>query len=129
MFSRTDSDWANGQEARMRNRESSSWNVRSLTRLKSVLMVSSFMLFLSGSAAILRGGELQSARFEFALIGDMPYDARQEQEFANVRRISTRLMSRLSCMTAISGGTVGRGPSQPGGFLRAVTRSSRIVWV
>ena len=52
MFSRPYSYWANGQEARMRNREADSWNVRSLTGLKSALMVSSFMLILSGSAAL-----------------------------------------------------------------------------
>jgi len=70
----------------MRNREAGSWNVRSLTGLKSALMVLSFMLLLSGSAAILGGGELQSARFEVALIGDMPYDARHEKEFAHVMK-------------------------------------------
>ena len=30
--------------------------------------------------------EAQSARFEFALIGDVPYDARHEKEFANVMK-------------------------------------------
>ena len=29
---------------------------------------------------------MQSARFEFALIGDVPYDARHEKEFANVMK-------------------------------------------
>jgi hypothetical protein len=48
-------------------------------------VVSSFLLILSGSAA-LYGEEPQSARFEFALIGDMPYDARHEKEFANVMK-------------------------------------------
>ena len=71
----------------MRNRDEAGWwNVRSLTGLKSALMVLSFMLLLSGSAAILGGGELQSARFEVALIGDMPYDARHEKEFAHVMK-------------------------------------------
>jgi hypothetical protein len=41
------------------------------------------MLSLSGSAAF-QEGQLPSSRFEFALIGDMPYDARHEREFANV---------------------------------------------
>ena len=31
-------------------------------------------------------GEKESGRFEFALIGDMPYDGRQEKEFANLMR-------------------------------------------
>src|SRR5215813_13765794 len=30
------------------------------------------------------GGERQRARFDFALISDMPYDARHEREFANL---------------------------------------------
>ena len=33
---------------------------------------------------------MQSARFEFALIGDMPYDARHEKEFANVMKDNQR---------------------------------------
>src|SRR5207244_11347301 len=32
------------------------------------------------------GREVSGPRFEFALIGDMPYDARQEKEFANLIR-------------------------------------------
>ena len=44
------------------------------------------MLFLSGCAAIQGEREIQSARFEFALIGDMPYDARTEKEFANAMK-------------------------------------------
>lgn len=69
----------------MRNRESGSLNVRSLTGLMPALMVSSFMLIFAGSAT-LQGGETQGARFEFALIGDMFYDARHEQEFTNVMK-------------------------------------------
>lgn len=67
----------------MRNREAGWWNVRSLTGRTSDLLVSSLLLFLPGSAT-LQAGQTQSARFEFALIGDVPYDARQEKEFANV---------------------------------------------
>jgi hypothetical protein len=68
----------------MRNRDAGSWNVCSLTGRKSALMVSCCLLFLAGSATILGGGELQSASFAFALIGDMPYDARHDKEFAHV---------------------------------------------
>lgn len=64
--------------------EADSSAVRSLTGLKSLLLVSCFMCFLPGRGTILGGGERQSARFEFALIGDMPYDSRHEREFANV---------------------------------------------
>jgi hypothetical protein len=67
----------------MRNTEVGSSKVRSLTVLKSALIVSYFMLFLSGCATI-QG--VQGARFEFALIGDVPYDARHEKEFANVMK-------------------------------------------
>ena len=44
------------------------------------------VLFLSDSTASQAGTDMQFGRFEFALIGDMPYDARQEKEFANVMR-------------------------------------------
>jgi hypothetical protein len=70
----------------MRSREADSWKVRSCTELKSVLIVSYVMLFLSSCAAIQGERGIQSPRFEFALIGDMPYDARTEKEFANVMR-------------------------------------------
>lgn len=43
----------------MRNREASSWNVRPLTGLKSALIVSSCLLFLSGSTT-LQGGKLKA---------------------------------------------------------------------
>jgi hypothetical protein len=56
----------------MRSRAAGSWKVRSLTGLKSALMVAYFMCFLSGSATSRGETEMQSARFEFALIGDMP---------------------------------------------------------
>jgi hypothetical protein len=44
------------------------------------------MGFVSGSAIMLGGAEPRSARFEFALIGDMPYDSRQAREFGNVMK-------------------------------------------
>src|SRR2546428_2788894 len=70
----------------MRNREAGSWKVCSRTGPMSALIVSCFMLFLSGCAAIQGERGIQSAGFEFALIGDMPYDERTEKEFANVMR-------------------------------------------
>lgn len=70
----------------MRNREASSWKVRWLTGLKSALTGSCFMLLLSGCAALQGEREAKSGTFEFALIGDMPYDGRQEKEFPNVMR-------------------------------------------
>ena len=50
---------------------------------KEVLIASSFVLFLSAGATL---QERQGARLEFGLIGDMPYDARHEKEFANVMK-------------------------------------------
>ncbi len=49
-----------------------------------VLIASSFVLLLSAGANL--HGERQNARLEFGLIGDMPYDARHEKEFANVMK-------------------------------------------
>ena len=69
----------------MRHRDAGSWHVRSLTGLKSALLVASCLLCLVGSTT-LHGGETQSAGFAFALIGDMPYDARHEREFANLMK-------------------------------------------
>jgi len=70
----------------MKSREAGSWKVRSWTELNSVLIVSYVMLFFSSCATIQGEREFQSTRFEFALIGDMPYDGRTEKEFANVMR-------------------------------------------
>ena len=53
---------------------------------KFVLIVWSVMLLLSACATTQAPRETQSASFEFALIGDMPYDARQETEFANLMK-------------------------------------------
>ena len=58
----------------------------SLMGLTFALTVAYLMLLFSGSATSQGGREVSSARFEFALIGDMPYDARQEKEFANLMR-------------------------------------------
>ena len=58
----------------------------SLTGLTFALTVAYLMLLFSGSATSQGGREVSGARFEFALIGDMPYDARQEKEFANFMR-------------------------------------------
>jgi hypothetical protein len=70
----------------MRHREAALWKARSLTALKSALIVLSFMFFPSGRATSQGEVEMQGTRFEFALIGDMPYDARQEKEFPNVMK-------------------------------------------
>jgi hypothetical protein len=62
------------------------WSLCSLTGLTLALTVAYLMLLFCSSATSQGGREVSSARFEFALIGDMPYDARQEKEFANLMR-------------------------------------------
>ena len=62
------------------------WSLCSLTGLTFALAVAYLMLFFSSSATSQATREASGARFEFALIGDMPYDARQEKEFANLMR-------------------------------------------
>ena len=44
------------------------------------------LLLLAGCTSLQGERESGSGRFEFALIGDVPYDARQEREFPNVMR-------------------------------------------
>jgi hypothetical protein len=44
------------------------------------------LLLLAGCTSLQGEREARSGRFEFALIGDVPYDARQEREFPNVMR-------------------------------------------
>lgn len=67
----------------MRNKDAGPWKVWSTTMLKAAFL-SYLMLFLSGCATV--QGEQQGGRFEFALIGDVPYDARHEKEFTNVMK-------------------------------------------
>jgi hypothetical protein len=62
------------------------WSACSLTGLTFALTVAYVMLLFSSSATSQGGRDAPGARFEFALIGDMPYDARQEKELANVMR-------------------------------------------
>ena len=74
---------------------------------------------------------MSGARFEFALIGDMPYDARQEKEFANLMRE----LDAAELAFVVHDGDFwydgGAWTEQVGGFLHAVTRLSSIasVWL
>lgn len=70
----------------MKNLKATSCQGRVGARLKSSLVIASCMLLLSGCATVPGGSETRSGRFEFALIGDMPYDARQEKQFPNVMK-------------------------------------------
>jgi hypothetical protein len=54
--------------------------------LSAALITSCSMLFLSACATMQRERDAQSARFEFGLIGDVPYDGRAEREFAHVMK-------------------------------------------
>lgn len=69
------------------------WNVKDTScqkrvamALKSALVVASCALLLTSCATAPGGTETASARFEIALIGDVPYDGRQEKQFPNVMR-------------------------------------------
>jgi hypothetical protein len=62
------------------------WSACSLTGLAFALTVAYVTLPFSSNATSQGGREAPGARFEFALIGDMPYDVRQEKEFANVMK-------------------------------------------
>lgn len=70
----------------MKKREAGLQERPLFARLNSALIVSCSALALFGCAAAPGGKETGSGRFEFALIGDMPYDARQEKQFSNVMR-------------------------------------------
>ncbi len=60
------------------------WKVRSLTGLTPAIVVLCGMLLVFGCATLHGESKSESTGLQFALIGDMPYDARQEKEFANV---------------------------------------------
>jgi hypothetical protein len=65
-----------------------SWKESSLAKSTYVLILWCLTLLLSGCATV---RPAQAARFQFALLGDVPYDARHEREFANVMKdINTR---------------------------------------
>ena len=61
--------------------------LRSLRAMLFPFIVSCSALLPSGCATHQGGSETNSGSFDFALIGDMPYDGRQEKEFANLMRI------------------------------------------
>src|SRR2546425_190813 len=61
-----------------------SWTVR--WALGAALIASCSMLFLSACATMQGEREAQGGRFEFGLIGDVPYDGRAEREFAHVMK-------------------------------------------
>jgi len=68
----------------MRNREAGSWDMRAGP--PSALIALYFMLSLAGCSTMHGERAVQSASFEFALIGDVPYDARHEKEFVHVMK-------------------------------------------
>jgi len=70
----------------MKYRKVGSWKAHSLIELKSALIASFFTLALPGCAIIKEENKIQNGRFEFALIGDMPYDGKQKEEFAHVMK-------------------------------------------
>ena len=50
-------------------------------------IILSALIFLLGGCATSQGAkEMNATSLDFALIGDMPYDGRQEKEFANLMK-------------------------------------------
>ena len=60
------------------------WSLCLRMGLIFALTVAYLTLLFSSSATSQGEREVAGARFEFGLIGDMPYDARQEKEFVNL---------------------------------------------
>ena len=70
----------------MTNASPLSRHERVAIQLNSTLAFASCILALAGCATSPGETESRGARFEFALIGDVPYDGRQEKDFPNVIR-------------------------------------------
>ena len=68
----------------MINRHWRSWTTGSSRG--AVLITSYAILSLSACTTLQKERDAQSVKFDFALIGDVPYDARHEREFANVMK-------------------------------------------
>jgi hypothetical protein len=60
------------------------WTLSLLMGLTFAMTVAYLTLLFSSSATSQSEREVPAVTFEFALIGDMPYDARQEKEFVNL---------------------------------------------
>ncbi|MGH9868986.1 MAG: hypothetical protein ACREAA_12575 [Candidatus Polarisedimenticolia bacterium] len=54
--------------------------------MRNVILCCCVMLLISGYSAARADKGSDGGRFEFGLIGDMPYDARQEREFAHLMK-------------------------------------------
>lgn len=65
----------------MKHVHATSRKAGSLRELKLAMLACCFVLMLPACAIADGKDENRSGRFEFALIGDMPYDGRQEKEF------------------------------------------------
>src|SRR3954467_11432373 len=52
----------------------------------AALVICALVLLIGGCATGQGSGEMRSASLDFALIGDMPYDGRQEKEFDNMMK-------------------------------------------
>src|SRR3989475_13154071 len=55
-------------------------------RVPATLIVSAFVLLLGGCATDRAASQASAAGLDFALIGDMPYDGRQEKEFDHLMK-------------------------------------------
>lgn len=70
----------------MKNIRDTSLQEHVASALNSALVVASSVLLLAGCITVPGGADTQGGRFEFALIGDVPYDGRQEKQFPDVMK-------------------------------------------
>jgi hypothetical protein len=70
----------------MSTKDNHTCTARSLAGQLSALLVSCFLVYASGCTTAQKDDQAQSGTMEFAIIGDMPYVARQEKEFVNVMK-------------------------------------------
>ena len=61
--------------------------LNSITSSRGAALITSYaILSLSACTTLQKEPDAQGVKFDFALIGDVPYDARHEREFANVMK-------------------------------------------
>lgn len=70
----------------MNTKDKHACKARSFTGQLSALLVSCFLVYASGCTAAQENSQAQGGSMQFAIIGDMPYVARQEKEFVNVMK-------------------------------------------
>jgi hypothetical protein len=79
-------DYTNVRDVKMSKKEIRHQKKQFQVSMKSILIIPYLMFFFSYCAIAEADKEAQDLRFEFALIGDMPYDGEQEKEFGRLMK-------------------------------------------